>query len=56
MQEAQAAATQQIEAIALAISMALGGKSSGVSEVSEKPTYEDADGLQAGLSALFRGG
>lgn len=54
MQEAQAAATQQVEAIALAVSMVLGGKSNGSSASDEKVVYEDVEGLQAGLSALFR--
>ena len=57
MQEAQAAATQQVEAIALAVSMVLGGKSKeGAGAGDQQVTYEDAAGLEAGLQNLFRMG
>lgn len=57
VQEAQANATQQVEAIALAVSMVLGGdKKNSSSSSSEAVTYEDAAGLEQGLAALMRGG
>lgn len=58
MQEAQALATQQIEAIAMAVSMVLGGSKdkTGVSEASEGRKFEDAAGLASGLAAFMNQG